>query len=150
MMPYNLRLQESNEGNKNNTLAKPGNQEQFEDIFNATLSKHAPFKSVIVKGNNKPHTMKQLRKEIMIRTRLKNKANRTKAEEDQKKYRKQRNLVVKLNKRAKRAYYNSLDPLKVGKGMHSGKPSSRCFQVRKPVERSYWLKMEKYYQTTNI
>ena len=59
--------------------------------------------------------MKQLRKEIMIRTRLKNKANKTKAEEDQKKYRKQRNLVVKLNKKAKRAYYNSLDPLKVGK-----------------------------------
>ena len=50
----------------------------------------------------------------MIRTRLKNKENKTKAEEDEKKYRKQRNLVVKL-KRAKRAYYNSLDPLKVGK-----------------------------------
>ena len=60
--------------------------------------------------------MKQLQKEIMIPTRLKNNANKTKAEEDQKKYRKQRNLVAKLNKRAKRAYYNSLDPLKVGKG----------------------------------
>ena len=98
-----------------NSTNQPGNLKQFEDIFDATLSKHAPFKSVIVRGNNKPHTMEQLRKEIMIRTRLKNKANRTKAEGDQKKYRKQRNLVVKLNKRAKRAYYNSLDPLKVGK-----------------------------------
>ena len=52
---------------------------QFEDIFDVTLSKHAPSKSVIVRGNNKPHNMKQLRKQIM-----KNKANREKAEEDQK------------------------------------------------------------------
>ena len=51
----------------------------------------------------------------MIRTRLKNKASKTKAEEDQKNYPKQRNLVVKLNKSAKRAYYNSLDSLEVGK-----------------------------------
>ena len=42
-------------------------------------------------------------KEIMVRTRLENKANRKKAEEDGKKCRKQRNLVVKLNNRAKRA-----------------------------------------------
>ena len=52
----------------------------------------------------------------MKRTRLKNKANRTKCEEDLQKYRKQRNLVVKLNKRVKRAYYNNLDPSRVGKG----------------------------------
>ena len=70
---------------------QPGNLKQFEDTFDATLFKHAPFKSVIVRGDNKPHTMKQLRKEVMMQTRLKNKANRTKAGEDHKKYRKQRN-----------------------------------------------------------
>ena len=57
---------------------QPGNLKQFEDIFDATLSKHARFKSVIVRGNNKLHTMKQLRTEIMIRTRLKKKANKKK------------------------------------------------------------------------
>ena len=81
-----------------------GNLEQFEHIFDATLSKHAPFKSVIAREDNKPHTMKQLRKEIMKRTRITNNANKAKAKEDRKKYRKQRNLVVRLNKRAKRAY----------------------------------------------
>ena len=52
----------------------------------------------------------------MIQTRIENKANRTKDNEDHNQYRKQRNLDVKLNKRAKRAYGNSLVPLKVGKG----------------------------------
>ena len=41
---------------------QPGNPKEFEDIFYATLSKHAPFKSVIVRGNNKPHTMKTIAK----------------------------------------------------------------------------------------
>ena len=68
------------------------------------------------RGGKKLHTTKQLRIEIMVRTRKKNKANRTKAEEDHKQCRKQRNLAVKLNKRATRSYCNSLDPLKVGKG----------------------------------
>ena len=66
-----------------------------------TLSKHAPLKSAIIRGRNKPHTRKQSRKEIMIRTKLKNKASRTKAEKDHKQCRKQRNLVFKLNKRVK-------------------------------------------------
>ena len=52
------------------TERKPCDLEQFENIFDATLSKHAPYKSVLIRGNKKPHTTKPLRKEIMKRTRL--------------------------------------------------------------------------------
>ena len=45
--------------------------------------------------------IKELRKAIMKRTRLKNIANETKREEDIKRYREQRNLVVKVNTNAK-------------------------------------------------
>ena len=51
-----------------------------------------------------------LRKAMMLRTNLKNRANKTKDQEDIRKYRKQRNLVVKMNKIAKREFYTSLDP----------------------------------------
>ena len=56
---------------------------------------------------------KTLRKAMMLRTNLKNRANKTKDQEDIRKYRKQRNLVVKMNKIAKREFYTSLDPKKV-------------------------------------
>jgi len=56
----------------------PGDLEQFEDIFAATFSEHAPFKSAIIRGNNKSHTTKQVRKEIMVRTRLKNREQKLK------------------------------------------------------------------------
>ena len=45
----------------------------------------------------------------MLRTRLKNKSIKTRNNLDIQRYRQQRNLVVKLNKRAKREYYGSLD-----------------------------------------
>ena len=39
---------------------------------------HAPKKVKILRGNHKPHCNKNLRKAIMKRSRLKNKANRSK------------------------------------------------------------------------
>ena len=41
----------------------PGDLEQFEDVFAATFSEQAPFKSAIIRGNNKSHTTKQVRKQ---------------------------------------------------------------------------------------
>ena len=43
-----------------------------------TLNKHAPKKTKIFRGNHKPHINKTLRKAIMKRSQLKNKANKTK------------------------------------------------------------------------
>ena len=44
----------------------------------------------------------------MKRIRLKNIANKTKREEDMKRYREQRDLVVKINTRVKCAYYKPI------------------------------------------
>ena len=51
-------------------------------------------------GNNKPHINKELRKAIMRRSRLKNKANKTKKPTDISDFKKQRNYFVNLNKQA--------------------------------------------------
>ena len=51
----------------------------------------------------------------MKRTRLRNIANRTKNQDYFKKYKAQRSLVVKMNRREKRQFYDSLDPTVVGK-----------------------------------
>ena len=61
------------------------------------VNKHATKKTKIFRGNNKPHTNKTMRKVIMKRSQLKNKANKTKDPKDILKYKKQRNYVVKLN-----------------------------------------------------
>ena len=52
-------------------------------------------------GNQKPHIDKNLRKAIITRWQLKDKANRAKQLEDITKYKKQQNLVVKLNRESK-------------------------------------------------
>ena len=87
----------------------------FEQTFVSTLNKHAPLKTVIVRGNNKPHVNKDLRRAMMKRTILKGVSNETKSAEDIAKCKKQRNLVVRLNKIAKRTFYENLDPHEVGK-----------------------------------
>ena len=72
-----------------------------------SLNAVAPFKKRIVRGNNKPHLTSLIRKEIMTRSRLKNKANKSGKEEDLKAYKKQRNLVLKLNRKAKKNFLKS-------------------------------------------
>ena len=73
-----------------------------------TLEANAPEKIKIIRANHKPHVNKELRQAIVKRTRLKNIANETKREEDIKRYRQQRNLVVKVNTNAKCTYYKSI------------------------------------------
>ena len=57
-----------------------------------------------MRGDQKPHVDKNLRKAIMKRLQLKSKANRAKQLEDITKYKKQQNLVVKLNRESKPQY----------------------------------------------
>ena len=74
------------------------------------LNKHAPKKTKIFGGNHKPRIKKRLRKAIMERSQLKNKANKTKDPKDILKYKKQRNYVVKLNNQSMREHFDSLNP----------------------------------------
>ena len=83
--------------------------ETFEDTSKTSLDKYAPKKKKCFRGNNKPHANKILRKTIMKRSKLKNKANKTKLPVDINNYRKQRNYVVNLNKSAKFEYFNRYD-----------------------------------------
>ena len=63
-----------------------GNFAKFNDEFKAILDHHAPIKQSKLRGNTKPHINKTLRKEIMKRSRLKNKANKSSKEENKRLY----------------------------------------------------------------
>ena len=55
----------------NFSFIKPGIYENFETVFEQTLNLHAPVKEKFIRGNNKPHVTKELRKAIMKRSHLK-------------------------------------------------------------------------------
>lgn len=55
---------------------------EFENVFVETLNKHVPHKTARVRGNNKAHVTKGLRKALMLRTRLKKIANKNGSEYD--------------------------------------------------------------------
>jgi len=90
------------------------NYEVFEQVFANILDQHAPLKTKFLRANNSPHVSKALRKAIMLRSRLKNIANMSNQHEDRAKYCAQRNLVVKLNRKAKASYFRSAE-IKEGK-----------------------------------
>ena len=93
--------------NLNQRLTQFGGIGSLKIIIIKSLNLVAPFKKHIVRGNNRPHLTSLIRKEIMTRSRLKNKANKSGKEEDLKAYKKQRNLVLKLNRKAKKNFLKS-------------------------------------------
>ena len=48
----------------------------FEKKFNSILDKHAPKKTKILRGNQNPYFNKNFRKQTMVRSCLRNKANK--------------------------------------------------------------------------
>ena len=83
--------------------------DEFESAFITALDKHALNRKKWLRGNNKPHITKPLRQAIMKRSKLKNKANKTKLLTDIRNYKKQRNYIVNLNKNAKFGYFCQYD-----------------------------------------
>ena len=73
----------------------------FESIYTTVLDKHASWKKKIVRGNEKTHMNKAIKKAIMKRSKLWNNYCKTKSLPDLHAYKAQRNLVTKMNKRAK-------------------------------------------------
>ena len=82
--------------------------ENYEQNFIKVLNTHASKKVKVLRGNHKPHYYKNLRKAIMKKSRLKNKAKRTKASVDIVNYKKQHNLIVSLKHQAKHEYSNEV------------------------------------------
>ena len=90
-------------------LAHSGSFLSFNDTLTETLDEHAPPKTRVLRGNHKPHVNKALRKAIMKRSQLKNRANRSGIKEDYENYKKQRNIVSKMNKQSKKRFFAKLD-----------------------------------------
>ena len=53
------------------------NFESFSNTFESVLDAHTPRKKRTIRGNQKPYITKALRKAIMVRSFLKNRANKT-------------------------------------------------------------------------
>ena len=69
---------------------------KFKKTFVNVAVVHVPRKTKVLRGNHKPHVDKNFSEAIVKHSKLKNKVNRTKLPDDIIKYKKQRNLTVKL------------------------------------------------------
>ena len=82
---------------------------RFEKVHEDVLNRHAPLKTRMIRGNEKPHMNKELRKALMVKRRLKHTANVTHLEEDVLNYKRQRNKCTFLNRRRRKEAYTELD-----------------------------------------
>ena len=73
------------------------------------MNKHAPRKKKYARGNQMPFFTKQLSKEIMTISRLRNKYLRNRNEDNRALYVKQRNYCVSLLRKSRKKYYENLD-----------------------------------------
>ena len=80
----------------------------FTKIFIDTLNKHAPIKKKYIRANDANFVTKALRKAIMLRSRLRNIFLKEKSLESKKAYNKQRNICVKMVKKAKKEHYQNI------------------------------------------
>ena len=95
-------------------LSKTFNEETipFEALrksVNVTLEKHAPIRRRFARANQAPCMNKRISKEIMKRSRLRNKFLNTRSDIDRKAYNKQRNYVVSLLRKKKKEFYSNLN-----------------------------------------
>ena len=81
---------------------------RFCDINLQVLNQHAPQKIKYIRGNQITFKTKQLSKEIMKRSRLRNNFLRNRTEENKILYNRQSNYCVSLLRKCKRGYYENL------------------------------------------
>ena len=73
------------------------------------LETHLPIKQKLLRGNQQPFMSKDLSKAFMHRSKLKNLYNKHPSEDNEIRYKRQRNYCVNLLRREKMKYYNNLD-----------------------------------------
>ena len=81
----------------------------FDKIVDNVLNDHVPLKKKTVRANDSPFMTKSLRKAIMTKSRLRNRYNKLRNDENWKAFKKQRNKCVKLLREAKPSYYGNLN-----------------------------------------
>ena len=74
------------------------------------LNRHAPVKQKYVRANHNHFMTKDLRKQHMFRSRLRNKYYKEKTAASALAYKEQRNKCVSLLKKAKKSYFGNLNP----------------------------------------
>ena len=70
----------------------------FYECFENVVDKHAPLKTVKLRGNNAPFVTPQFRKEIRYRSKLRNLVRKDKSSANIKAYHKQRNKCTKMKR----------------------------------------------------
>ena len=73
----------------------------LKELVNITLDKHAPLKIIYIRVNQSPFMNKKLRKEIMNKSRLRNKFLKTSTIDKKRAYDKQYNVVSLLRNEKK-------------------------------------------------
>ena len=82
---------------------------ESEAVFLKQLNKHAPLK----KTYNNPFMTKDLRKQITVRSKLRNIFNKNRNYENWCKYKRQGNLCLNLSRKTKKSFYKILDEKQV-------------------------------------
>ena len=82
---------------------------EFEKVFLKELNKHAPLIKKVLRHNNNAFMTKELRKEIILRSKLKNKFNKERNHINWCNYKRQRNRCLSILRKSKKEYFNSLN-----------------------------------------
>ena len=82
--------------------------EKFKMLHIEVVEKHAPIKHEVLRGNQAPFIARDLSKQIMIRSRLRNKFNKHKTTENWKTYKSQRNKYTSMRRNNIRKHFSTL------------------------------------------
>ena len=82
---------------------------EFQKVFLRELNKHAPMKEKIFRHNNNAFMTKELRKEILLRSKLKNEFNKERNHISWYNYKRQRNRCLSILRKTKKEFFNSLN-----------------------------------------
>ena len=83
--------------------------DRLKTALDEAIQRHAPIKKRYVRANQAPFINKKINKEIMKRSRLRNKFLNTKKDIDRKAYNKQRNLCVSLVRSEKKNFFSNIN-----------------------------------------
>ena len=86
---------------------------EFEAVFLRELNKHASLKNKFLRHINNPVMTKDLRKQIMVRSKLRNIFNKNRNYENWCKYKRKRNLCLNILQKTKKSLYKNLDEKQV-------------------------------------
>ena len=98
--------------------------EKFKMPYSEVVEKHAPIKHKVLRGNHAPFITRDLSKQIMIRSRLRNKFNKHKTTENWKAYKPQRKKCTSMRRNI-RKHFSTLSS-------DTGTPTKKFWDSVKP------------------